>query len=98
MTLLLVLAAIATVAAEEAAIKVIYDKGITHYNAGKYDLALHDFKKVVDREAASDDVKARAQIWIGRCYKKKEDLPKAIEAFGKAAVAISKGHVNMEIL
>ena len=84
--LFLLFAATLAVAEDESAIKTLLNTGIHHYNQGSYDRALNDLRKVIDSKAAPDDGKARAQIFIGRCYLKREDYKEALKELEKVRV------------
>lgn len=98
--LLLLFAANLAVTEDESAVKTLLNEGMNHYNQGSYDLALNDFRKVIDSKAASDDGKARAQIFVGRCYLKREEYEEALKEFEKVRVDFPAAgrHLNAESL
>jgi tetratricopeptide (TPR) repeat protein len=98
--LLLLFAATLAVTEDESAIKTLLNTGISHYNQGSYDLALNDLREVIDSKAASDDGKARAQIFIGRCYLKREKYEEALKEFERVRVSFPAAdrHLKAESL
>jgi len=70
--LFVVFAAPVAVAQDQGEAKTPLYEGTRLLNTGNYDLALNEFRKVIESETASDDLKARARISMGRCYMQKE--------------------------